>query len=114
MSTSWLTTEAGFVTGVADYVGTSQRAPKTPCRPAEDAIIGFMKDFLAEKHGYAQKIPNPRAGHEEWHLPVWMTKHYVYNLMVASMKIQGNCGSGTLLIIVGRIAVSDYSYRFVV
>lgn len=40
-----------------------------------------MKDFLSEKHGHAQKIPNPRADHEEWHLPVWMTKFFVYKLM---------------------------------
>ena len=71
---------------MVEYVGNTRKAPKTPCRPAEDAVIGFMKDFLGEKHGHAQKIPNPRAGHEEWHLPVWMTKLYVYRLMVALMR----------------------------
>ena len=69
--------------GVAGYVGCTERAKKEPVRPREDAVIGFMQDFLAEKHGRAQKIPNPRSSKEEWHLPVWMTKTYVYKFMVA-------------------------------
>lgn len=90
MLADWLSSLwPGRPIGVKDYVGATQRPPKTPCRPAEDAVIGFMKSFLAEKHGRAQKMPNPRSGHEEWHLPVSMTKLYVYKLMVASMMAKG-------------------------
>ena len=66
--------------GISDFVGSTSRAKKEISRPAEDTIIGFMKEFLDDKHGRAQKIPNPRSGKEEWHLPVWMNKAFVYKL----------------------------------
>ena len=56
--------------GVADFVGSTERAKKEAVRPREDVVIGFMQDLLAEKHGRAQKNPNPRSSQEEWHLRV--------------------------------------------
>jgi hypothetical protein len=69
--------------GISDFVGSTSRAKKEISRPAEDTVIGFMNEFLADKHGRAQKIPNPRSGKEEWHLPVWMNKAFVYKLFVS-------------------------------
>ena len=66
--------------GISDFVGSTSRAKKEISRPAEDTIIGFMEEFLDDKHGRAQKIPNQRLGKEEWHLPVWMNKAFVYKL----------------------------------
>ncbi len=68
---------------ISDFVGSTSRAKKEISRPAEDTVIGFMKEFLADKHGRAQKIPNPRSGKEEWHLPDWMNKAFVYKMFVS-------------------------------
>jgi hypothetical protein len=57
--------------------GSTSRAKKEISRLAEDTVIGFMNEFLADKHDRAQKIPNPTSSKEEWHLPVWMTKALV-------------------------------------
>ena len=55
---------------IPDFFGSTGRAKKELNRPAEDSVIGFMEEFLVDEHGRAQKIPNPRIGKEEWHLPV--------------------------------------------
>ena len=65
---------------ISDFVGSAGRAKNELNRPAEDSVISFIKDFWADEPGRAQKIPNPRSGKEEWHLPVWMNKAFVYKL----------------------------------
>jgi len=45
---------------IPDFVGSVGRAEKEIIRPSEDSVIGFMKEFLADEHGRAKKIPKPR------------------------------------------------------
>ena len=46
--------------GISDFVGSTSSAKKEVSYPAEDTVIGFMIKKIADKHGRAQKIPNPR------------------------------------------------------
>jgi hypothetical protein len=50
---------------ISDFVGSTSRAKIEISRPAEETVIGFMNEFVADKHCRAQKIPNPRSSNEQ-------------------------------------------------
>ena len=75
---------------VESAFGVSKRASKEPCRPKEDKCVAFMNWFLSEKNSYAQKMPNPRGEKDEYHLPTWMTKRTVYQILLSRLPPNGN------------------------
>jgi hypothetical protein len=94
---------------ISDFVGSAGRAKKELSHLAEKSVIGFMKDFLADEHGRAYKILNPRSGKEEWDLPIWMNKAIVYKLY--ALKRPKECTSEFRVSSVSSMLFHNYKLR---
>ena len=47
--------------------------------------VAFLNNYFAAENGRCEKLPNPRYGRDEYRLPTWLTKEYVYNAYVSDL-----------------------------
>ena len=66
-----------------DNSTASGRIAKTPrYKSKSEPCRAFLENYFADENGRCEKLPNPRYGREEYRLPVWMTKQYVFDAYV--------------------------------
>lgn len=51
------------------------------------AAHAWLADYLHERHGRTEKIPNPISGQDEWNLPSWCSKNYVHGVYLADPTV---------------------------
>ena len=57
----------------------SGRTPKAPRHaPKYEMAVAFLTNYFASENGRCEKLPNPRYGRDEYRLPIWLTKEYVF------------------------------------
>ena len=56
--------------------GRQQRRPR--CKQKYDEIYAFLENYFSPENGRCEKLPNPRYGSDEYRLPTWMKKRYVF------------------------------------
>lgn len=77
-----------------DTVHASGRRPRRArFNRKYEQVRAFFENYFHEDNGRCEKLPNPRFGHDEWRLPVWLKPTKVYKVYCDDCK---NC-SGTCL-----------------
>ena len=77
-----------------DTVNTSSRRPKSVrFNTKYEQVRAFFEMYFHEDNGRCEKLPNPRFGHDEWRLPIWLKPLKVYKIYCEDCE---NCSGNQL------------------